>query len=415
MTTGRELWPMMLPPSRQGVTSLCGVAAEGVRVRFMDGSERLDGSSGLWNVNLGYGNRAIADAIFAAACEASYLSSWNYENVYARAAATGVAGLFPSDFEKVFFCTSGGSANDAALKMARQHAILNDTPERRFAIGLRDSYHGLTFGALSLTDAQVGHRAYGADRRLTAHVRANDVDELALVMEQIGPRTAAVFVEPVLGTGAVELSRPYVAALCDLRRRYGFLLVADEISTGFGRVGSHLFASESWPEQPDLILLGKAITNGTLPCSAIVVHGNVWRGFESRDAVFAHAETQAGSSVVAAAVTATLGEMSRLDVLSLARRLTSKIDDKLEQLSSEFPNVSHTGVGCMRSIRILDSSLEPLSGARVTDVVSLIRKHGALVHPGPSSLSLMPALVYSDADLQGLFTAISAALSECYE
>lgn len=208
------LWPLMLSTKDHGRDDMCTVSATGVRVRFADGRELLDGSSGLWNVNLGYGNPAIARAAADALLDASYLSAWGYENVYARRAAAALIDLAGADrYARVLFSSSGGAANDMAMKLCRHYHVLRGDAEHKAVLGLRNAYHGLTYGAFALTDAQLGHRMYGVDRRLVGHVSPNDPDELANALGKLSGRVAAVVVEPVLGTAALPLDDEYIAAL----------------------------------------------------------------------------------------------------------------------------------------------------------------------------------------------------------
>lgn len=153
MTSQRNaLWPSLLTPDQHGRDDLCAVSAEGVRVRFADGRELLCGTSGLWNTNLGYGNQAIAEAAAEALRTASYLSVFRYENEYARRAADALVELAGAGhYGRVLFSTSGGAANDLAMKLARQYQALRGRGGRKVVVGLRGSYHGLTFGGFALT------------------------------------------------------------------------------------------------------------------------------------------------------------------------------------------------------------------------------------------------------------------------
>src|SRR5690606_29595988 len=162
---------------------------------------------------------------------------------------------------------------------------------RSLVVSLRGSYHGLTFGGFALTGEDLGQRLYGVDQRLVRHVRPNDTAELNALVSRAAKQIAAVVVEPVVGTGTIPLTDEYVAELLRLRAEHGFLLIADEVATGFGRTGS-FFASQRWPEQPDLLITSKGLTNGTCPASAVIVSQRVADAFTEHDAVLSHAETQ---------------------------------------------------------------------------------------------------------------------------
>ncbi|QNP72657.1 aspartate aminotransferase family protein [Streptomyces roseirectus] len=405
------LWPSLLEPRLHGSDDLCAVAADGVRIRFQDGRELLCGASGLWNANLGYGNEAIARACADALRDASYLSVFRYENVYARRAAQAlveVAG--PEHYGRVIFSTSGGAANDLVMKFARHHHALRGDGARKLVVGLRDSYHGLTFGGFALTGEQLGQSVYGVDQRLVRHVSANAADEVTRLMDQQGSRVAAVVVEPVLGSGAVPLTPEYVRTLLDLRDRHGFLLVADEVATGFGRTGD-FFASQRWPAPPDLLITSKGLTNGTQAAAAVLLPSALAEPFDAAGDVFVHGETQAGTPVTCAAILATVEEMRRLDAVAAARRLSALLDTALADLVATEPLVSGTtGLGCFRSIRLRTPDGEPLPQREVPRVVAAIRDAGAVVHPSVNGVQILPALIYTDADLAELLECVRAGV-----
>jgi adenosylmethionine-8-amino-7-oxononanoate aminotransferase len=406
-SSAQALWPSLLEPARHGADELCAVSAHGVRVFFLDGRELLCGTSGLWNVNLGYGNEAIAQAGAAALRDASYLSVFRYENSYARQAAQALVEVCdPRHYAKVIFSTSGGAANDVVMKLARHYHALRGQPGRKVVIGLRDSYHGLTYGAFALTGENLGQPLYGVDQRLVRHVTPNAVDELVTLLERQGPQIAAVVVEPVLGTGTVPLTAEYVAALLELRERHGFLLVADEVATGFGRTGSY-FASQRWPLAPDVLITSKGLTNGTSAAAAVIVSGHVAAEFATADSMLIHAETQAGTAVTAATILATIAEMRRLDAVSAGRQVAAGLDELLADLVAEHPRVlATTGVGCFRSLQLGTGDGQPLPQAEVGEVVSAIRRAGAIVHPGVQGIQLIPALVYTRAELVELIDCV---------
>ncbi|MFD0346467.1 aminotransferase class III-fold pyridoxal phosphate-dependent enzyme [Kitasatospora aburaviensis] len=226
--------------------------------------------------------------------ETSYFSLFRsgHEPAVAARALLDVCG--PEHFGRVVHSTSGSAANDLTMKLARQYWALHRQFRRRVIVGLKGSYHGLTYGSHGLTGMSLGQSYYGVDQRLIRHVSHEDPAELEELLRAEGEQIAAVVVEPVLGTGALPLPEPMLAALARLRAEYGFLLVADEVATGFGRTGSY-FASQNWPEPPDIMLASKGMTNGTCAAAAVVVSHAVCDVFDRHDAALTHAETQAGA------------------------------------------------------------------------------------------------------------------------
>ena len=406
------LWPLMTPPAQQGRDDYCAVSAYGVRLTMLDGRKLLCATSGLWNSNLGYGNPAVAQAVADALREASYLSAWNAENVQARRASGELVELAGADhFGRVLFSTSGGAANDLAMKLVRQFQVLRGKADRRGILALRNAFHGLTLGASALTDANLGQQMYGVDRRLVGHVPANDGAQLRATLERHDGRIAALFVEPVLGSGAIPLSEEFVADILRLRREHGFLLVADEVSTGFGRTGTTVFASARWPEPPDVLITAKALTNGTLAASSVIVSHEVAEAFLAPNVILGHAETQAGTSVVGAAISATVAEMRRLDTPALSAKVGQRLEVDLSALAVEEPLVgAATGTGCMWALHLNGADGEAMSQSEVSAVIRSVRDAGVVVHPGPNCFQLIPALVYTDADVDELLGAVREGL-----
>ncbi|MFD9595320.1 daptide-type RiPP biosynthesis aminotransferase [Kitasatospora sp. NPDC059973] len=408
------LWELLERPSTFGRASHSAVRAEGTRVFFADGQWRQCATSGLWNVNLGYGNPRIADAVRDALIETSYFSLFRTGHEPAVAASRALLDLCgPEHFGRVIHSTSGSAANDLTMKLARQYWALKRQFRRRVIVGLKGSYHGLTYGSHGLTGMSLGQSYYSVDQRLIRHVSHEDPAELEELLRTEGESIAAVVVEPVLGTGALPLPDTMLAALSRLRREYGFLLVADEVATGFGRTGSY-FASHDWPERPDVMLASKGLTNGTCAAAAVIVSHAVCDVFDRSDAALTHAETQAGAPPTCAAILATIEEMARLDAIGQATRVSAGLDGLLAELAAHPLVADDNGLGCFRALRLHAGGADLPEGA-VKRVVEEIREAGALVSAGPSRIQLAPALVYRDEDLELLATALRTGLDRAAE
>nr|WP_246036218.1 daptide-type RiPP biosynthesis aminotransferase [Sinomonas susongensis] len=383
-----------------------------MHVSFEDGQRRLCAKSGLWNANLGYGNSSIAAAISSEYENASYLPLFRSAHRKAIEASDALLSLSTHRFERVFFSTSGGAANDAVMKLARHYFLLAGQSERKLIVGLSGSYHGLTFGSHALSGDELGQSLYGVDRRNVRHIRFDDGGaELALLMRREGHRVAAVVVEPVLGSGAEVVPEDFIALLLRYRDDYGFLVVADEVATGFGRVDSW-FVSDEWPSAPDFIVASKGLTNGTCACAALLIGQRIVSCFDSNTSIFVHGETQAGTPATCAAILATIAEMKRLD----HRRLTAQVSSGLEDLMARLEGVAGiagaSGRGGMRGIKLETVGGVPLSPHAVLAVVRHIHRAGAIVHPGPARIQLLPALVYTEENFHELHAAIMAGLDE---
>ncbi|MFJ2095241.1 daptide-type RiPP biosynthesis aminotransferase [Streptomyces sp. NPDC087901] len=408
------LWELLSPPSGFGSETRTAVRAKGTKVLFADGEWRLCATSGLWNVNLGYGNRKVASAIHETLLDASYLTLFRGGHTLAETAARALLDVCgPDHFGRVIFSTSGSAANDLTMKLARQYWALQRQYQRRIVVGFKGSYHGLTYGSHGLTGMPLAQSYYSVDQRLIRHVAHDNVEELADLLSREGDRIAAVVVEPVLGTGAYPLSEEMVTALDGLRQKYGFLLVADEVATGFGRTGTY-FASGSWPRQPDVLLASKGLTNGSCAAAAVMPSHRICEVFDRHDAALVHAETQAGAPATCAAILATIDEMERLDAVGSSARLGKQLDVLLDELSSHELVVSAGGVGAFRAVRLSAGGGE-LPPEAVDLVADEVRRAGATVSTGPGCLQLAPALVYRAEDLELLAACLRNGLDRAAE
>lgn len=405
------LWPSLLPPSRQGDDDLCVVSAHGVRVRVLSGRELLCGTSGLWNVPLGYGDEVIADAVAEATRRSSFAGVFRFENVDARAAAVDLIEVSAHRYERVMFTTSGGSANDAAIKLVRQYWALEGEPARKIVVSLRDSFHGLTFGAFALTGEDLGQAVYGVDQRLIRHVDVGDVDALSRLVRGSRGQLAAIILEPVMGTGTVPLDPVFLDAVSETCRQSGALLIADEVATGFGRTGP-MFATTAWEHRPDLLITSKGLTNGTVAAAAILVGDRVAAAFERTGAVLAHAETQAGTAASTAAIVATIARFRELDVLRRGVRTAEELTEELDALVRDETDVEgRRGAGCFQSVTVRGAHGAPIDARGVVQLVDAARAAGVIVHPGPHGIQFIPALVSTQDDIRELVGGVRVALA----
>ncbi len=406
----------MLPADTTFSAERMAVGASGNRIEFADGSARLCATSGLWNVPLGFGNPAVAEAMTRAMHDASYLSLFRASHRYADVAADALIEVAnPGRYRRVIFSTSGGAANDAAMKLTRQYWAQQGRGSRTLVIGLKGSYHGTMYGSHALSGDDLLQSAYSVDRRSVRHVsHSDDGEELEALLTREGNRVAAVVVEPVLGSGAHVLSDAFVSRLLALREEHGFLLVADEVATGFGRTGS-MFATDGWPAAPDALILSKALTNGAAGAAAILVGPRIASAFERGGWTFVHGETQAGTPVCAAAIIAVIAELHRIDVEATTTALAAELSSLTTRLTADGLVAAVTGTGCFIGLALRDRHDGLLSGAEVLRIVADIADNGVLVQPGPSAIELIPAYGFDSGELLEVESAVRAGVAQMRE
>lgn len=269
--------------------------AQGLHYITDDGRRVLDATSGLYCVNAGHCQPAIAAAIAEAANSLDYAPSFQFGHPKAFELASRLAMMAPGDLDHVFFASSGSEAVDTAMKIAlAYHKVRGEGARTRF-VGRERGYHGVGFGGLSVGGIPGNRKAFsaqlpGVDHLRTTYDRERQAysvgepewgRELADELERIvalhdASNIAAVIVEPVAGsTGCLPPPIGYLERLVEIARRHGILVIFDEVITAFGRLG-HGFAAERYGIVPDLVTFAKGLTNGAVPMSGVLARSGLY-------------------------------------------------------------------------------------------------------------------------------------------
>jgi putrescine aminotransferase len=294
------------------------VRGEGIYLWDSEGNKILDGMSGLWCVAVGYGRTSISKAVYEQMETLPFYNSFfNTTNVPAVQLAARLTQLAPAGFNRVFFTGSGSEANDTNVRMVRRYWDLLGFKERHVIISRHNSYHGSTMAGASLGGMSGMHEQGGLPIPGIVHIgQPNYYDDgagltaeefglraaswLEAKILEVGPDKVAAFIgEPVQGAGGVIIPPdsywPEIRRICD---KYGILLIADEVITGFGRLG-RWFASE--PFKPDLITFAKGVTSGYVPLGGVLVSDRVADVLIGQGGDFNHGFTYSGHPVACAA------------------------------------------------------------------------------------------------------------------
>ncbi|WP_426956999.1 aminotransferase class III-fold pyridoxal phosphate-dependent enzyme [Muricoccus radiodurans] len=406
------------------------VAADGNDYIEASGRRVLDGMAGLWCVNAGHNRAPIVEAIRDMAGRLDFVSSFSMGHPTAFTFASRLVDIAPEGHDRAFFVNSGSEAVDTALKIARAYHAARGDSRRVRLIGRARAYHGVGFGGLSVAGIarhkkdfgpllpEVSHLPTTYDRARQAFSRgqpAEGADLAEALADQIaiyGAETiAAVIVEPVTGSGGVfappigYLER--LRALCDAN---GILLIFDEVITGFGRLGT-AFAAQRFNVTPDLITTAKGLTNGSVPCGAVLAHRRVTRGIEEASGGgidLMHGYTYSGHPLAAAAGVATLGVYESEGLFARAGAMEAMLADALHGLRDA------PGVLDIRSIGILgavDIAAGPDGvGKRGAAVARHCLDAGVLIRAAGDMMVLSPPLTFGPNDYDRLVTALRAAL-----
>jgi putrescine aminotransferase len=299
--------------------------AEGVYLYESGGRRILDGMSGLWCVNLGYGRRELADAAFKQMQELPYYNSFfQVAHPPAIELARLLSEVTPPQFKHVFFTGSGSEANDTVVRTVRHYWNVLGQPERTVIISRHNAYHGSTMAGASLGGMKPMHEQGGLPIPGIVHIRQPywfgeggelSPEEFGLVAAraleekilQIGPEKVAAFIgEPIQGAGGVIIPPstywPEIQRIVD---KYGILLIADEVICGFGRTG-RWFGSEYFGIRPDLMPIAKGLSSGYLPIGGVMVGDRVAEVMTVKAGEFNHGFTYSGHPVACAVACAAI-------------------------------------------------------------------------------------------------------------
>jgi len=291
------------------------------------GKKYIDGLSGLFVVNAGHGRKKLAEVAAKQAEELAFFPIWSYAHPNAIELADRLASYAPGDLNRVFFSTGGGEAVETAFKLAKYFWKLQGRPTKHKVISRAIAYHGTPQGALAITGIPAmkemfepitpgGFRVPNTNYYRAAEMgftgteaefgqwAANRIEEMILFE---GPETvAAVFLEPVQNSGGCFPPPPgYFQRVREICDQYDVLLVADEVITGFGRIGNW-FASTTYGFEPDMITCAKGMTSGYSPIGATIVNERVYEPFKHGTTAFYHGYTFGGHPVSSAVALANL-------------------------------------------------------------------------------------------------------------
>ena len=396
--------------------------AEGVYLYTPEGRRILDFNSQLMSVNIGHGDRRVVDAITEQATRLQYVQPAFATEIRARLGQK-LAEILPGDMDKVFFTLGGAEAIENAIKLARHHT------GRYKLLARYRSYHGATFGAMTLTG---DYRRWANEPGLVGVVRYPDthrwgekeprpVDEALNGLEDViryeGAHTiAAVFLETIVGTNGILIPPDgYLKGVRELCDKYGILMVADEVMAGFGRTG-RWFAVDHWDVVPDLMTMAKGLTSSYLPLGAVAMREHIADGLE--DKMFFGGLTYSSHPVSLAAALATIRVYEEDDLIGNAARLDAVMRRHHEALAAKHPSVgAHRSLGLFGILDLVRSRdpftpLTPFNGTsdEMKAIGKFLRDNGVYTMLANNSIHTNPPLCITEAQLAEGFEVIDRAL-----
>jgi putrescine aminotransferase len=395
----------------------------------------LDGMAGLWTCNVGYGRKELAQAAYDQILELPFYNTF-FKTTHPPVALLSkkLAEIAPGALNQVFYGSSGSEANDTAIRLIRHYWALKGEPKRRIIISRKNAYHGSTIAAGSMGGMAHVHAhsypVYEGFRHIIDPYWYGESKEgespeafglrAARALEEeilaVGPENVAAFAgEPVQGAGGVKIPPesywPEVQRIVD---KYGILLLADEVITGFGRLGKW-FASEYYGIRPNLLTFAKAATSGYIPLSGVIVDDKIADVLTSHDDDFHHGYTFSGHPVACAVA---LKNLEIIERERLIQRVNEVTGPALARMLSKFKD--HPLVGEVRSIGLLGAIelvADKRNRRRFADVgrVGLIcRDHffreGFIMRAVFDTMVMSPPLIWTQAQFDEAEQVIRRAL-----
>jgi putrescine---pyruvate transaminase len=390
------------------------VRGDGCRIWDAQGNEYLDATAGLWFASVGHGRAEIATAVSEQLRTlAAHHIFGDQANQPALALAQRLAELVPVPDAAVFFGSGGGEAVDTAAKIVRRYWALVGQPQRTVIISRSHAYHGTNAFGTSLSGIPAIRDGYGMLIEDVAEVPHDDVDAVAHTLDRLGDRAAAFIGEPMIGAGgAIPPPVGYWPAIEQICRERGVLLVADEVISGFGRLG-RWFGCERYDFTPDLMTCAKGISSGYLPLGAVIVSGEVRAPFWDDAATpFLQGGTYSGHPAACVAGLVNLDILERESLVERVAGLEPMLRDPLEPLRGIDGVADVRSAGLAAAVQLEPDLLVQDPGAPAS-AVQAARRHGVLTRALRGvALQISPPFTVTEDELEAIVAGIEAGIRE---
>ncbi|MBQ1735962.1 MAG: aspartate aminotransferase family protein [Lachnospiraceae bacterium] len=366
---------------------------EGVRLFDIEGKSYLDFVSGIAVFALGYGNKAYNDALKSQIDKIIHTSNYYY-NVPAIEAAKAVKKV--SGMDRVFFTNSGAEAVEGAIKTARKYAYLKDGRTDHEIIAMEHSFHGRTFGALSVTGTPKYREAF---EPMIGNIKFARYNDLESVKALVNDKTCAVILETVQGEGgihpATEEFLKGIRALCD---EHDMLMILDEIQCGMGRTGEY-FAWQKFGVKPDVMTSAKALGCG-VPVGAFMMTEKVGQhSLVAGD----HGTTYGGNPLGGAAICEVIRQFEEKDIPGHVKTTGEYLYKRLDEVAAKHSDIiEHRGVGFMQGLEF---------DHPVADIINRALEKGVvLINAGTNILRILPPLVVEKSDIDEMIDILEQVI-----
>ncbi|HSI41367.1 MAG TPA: aspartate aminotransferase family protein [Xanthobacteraceae bacterium] len=411
---------------------------EGIYVFDSAGKRYLEGVSALWYASLGFSEKRLVEAAYRQMQMLPCYHSFGHKvTENAVDLAEMLIAIAPVPMSKVYFCGSGSEGNDTALKVVRYVNNALGRPAKKKVISRIRGYHGTTLATASLTGIARNHTSFDLPIDGILHTdcplyyrygeagesEAAFVDRIVGNLEQMilreGPETIAAFwAEPILGSGGVIVPpEGYYEKVQALLRKYDILFVVDEVICGFGRLG-HMFGSQAFGLEPDMIIVAKALSSGYQPIAALLVNEKVFSGLSQeadKIGVFGHGFTYSAHPVPTAVAIETLKIYEERDIIAHVRAVSPRFQDGLRAFAGN-PFVGDVrGLGLIAGLEIVKDKTTrenfPPERRAALELEMLCLDEGLVVRAIGDTVALSPPLIITEREIDELLASFGRGLA----
>lgn len=428
--------------ARGDVPSRVVTGGEGVYITDTEGDRLLDAFAGLYCVNVGYGRRQVIDAIADQANKLAYYHAYAGHGTEASITLSHmILERAPTHMSKVYYGLSGSDANETNIKVVWYYNNVLGRPEKKKIVSRWRGYHGSGLMTGSLTGLEIFHQKFDLPLPPVIHTvapyyyRRNDdamseeefsadcAAELEKLIQTEGPETIAAFIgEPFLGTGGiVPPPKGYWKVIQEVLEKYDILLIADEVVTGFGRLGT-MFGSVHYDIEPDIITIAKGLTSAYAPLSGSIISDKVWKVLEQGTdelGPIGHGWTYSAHPIGAAAGIANLKVIDELDLVANAGEVGTYFNRAMKEAVGGHPHVGEVrGEGLLCAIEFVEDKAtrklyDPV-GKVGPQVAAALLKRGVIGRAMPHGdiLGFAPPLCLTREEVDTVVSATKVAVEE---
>ncbi len=408
-------------------------SGDGVTLTNSRGETVINGCSSLWNVAVGLGREELVEAATRQMRHLAFSSHFRQPHPRAIELPRTLVEIAAGPYQRAYLGSNGSEAVEAALKITRQFWRQGEGSTKYKVLSLKYSYHGVSYGAISTSGRESDQSKYGPLLEGFEQIEppycyrcpygksgypdcglacAGALEEK---IEKEGPDTVAAFIlEPIMGVyGMITPPMEYYKAVGEICRRHNVLLIADEVTTGFGRTGK-LFETQEWDPRPDILVLGKGISSGYLPLSATLVSERIYRRFLGQGNQLEHGSTASGHPVCAAVGLANIELILTHELPQKAARAGARLRQGVEALRETSQVVGEVrGRGLMLGVELVANreTREPLSPLECSRHMSDLVHLGLLAFKTENALALLPPLVLEDETVDEILAILKKGLA----